>query len=183
MFRHLRSVALLAKRPLVPPARSVPRIFLPMQAVSTVALRASTATNIQVPRLRPAVRSQPYSSTVGVSEQEYHKLADETMHQLTDFFDGLVEDEGDSSMDVSYGSGVLTVVLGKHGTYVINKQTPNRQIWLSSPICGPRRYDYHHKGNEWVYSHDGVAMHTLLSNELSKIFGKEIQVEITPHLK
>jgi hypothetical protein len=31
-------------------------------------------------------------------------------------------------------SGVLTVKLGKHGTYVINKQTPNRQIWLSSPI-------------------------------------------------
>jgi frataxin-like iron-binding protein CyaY len=23
--------------------------------------------------------------------------------------------------------------LGDHGTYVINKQTPNRQIWLSSP--------------------------------------------------
>ncbi len=35
-------------------------------------------------------------------------------------------------------SGVLTVkVGGDHGTYVINKQTPNRQIWLSSPT----RYD------------------------------------------
>lgn len=31
-------------------------------------------------------------------------------------------------------SGVLTVRLGRHGTYVINKQTPNRQIWLSSPV-------------------------------------------------
>jgi len=30
-------------------------------------------------------------------------------------------------------SGVLTVKLGDHGTYVINKQTPNKQIWLSSP--------------------------------------------------
>ncbi len=30
--------------------------------------------------------------------------------------------------------GVLTVKLGKLGTYVINKQTPNRQIWWSSPI-------------------------------------------------
>lgn len=31
-------------------------------------------------------------------------------------------------------SGVLTVkVGGEHGTYVINKQTPNKQIWLSSP--------------------------------------------------
>lgn len=30
--------------------------------------------------------------------------------------------------------GVLTVKLGKHGTYVINKQTPNRQMWMSSPV-------------------------------------------------
>jgi frataxin-like iron-binding protein CyaY len=35
---------------------------------------------------------------------------------------------------VSLQQGVLTVRLGKHGTYVINKQTPNRQIWLSSPV-------------------------------------------------
>ncbi|KAK2547811.1 Frataxin-like protein [Acropora cervicornis] len=31
-------------------------------------------------------------------------------------------------------SGVLTVNLGAgRGTYVINKQSPNKQIWLSSP--------------------------------------------------
>ena len=30
--------------------------------------------------------------------------------------------------------GVLTVKLGQKGTYVINKQTPNRQIWMSSPV-------------------------------------------------
>lgn len=31
-------------------------------------------------------------------------------------------------------SGVLTLKLGLHGTYVINKQPPNKQIWLSSPL-------------------------------------------------
>lgn len=31
-------------------------------------------------------------------------------------------------------SGVLTVRLGDRGTYVLNKQPPNKQIWLSSPI-------------------------------------------------
>jgi hypothetical protein len=31
--------------------------------------------------------------------------------------------------------GVLTVALGgEKGTFVVNKQTPNRQIWLSSPV-------------------------------------------------
>jgi len=31
-------------------------------------------------------------------------------------------------------SGVLTLDLGSHGTYVLNKQPPNKQIWLSSPV-------------------------------------------------
>ena len=34
-----------------------------------------------------------------------------------------------------FQSGVLTVKISDSwGTYVINKQTPNKQIWLSSPI-------------------------------------------------
>lgn len=35
--------------------------------------------------------------------------------------------------------GVMTIDLGDHGTYVINKQAPNKQIWLSSPVSGPIR--------------------------------------------
>jgi frataxin-like iron-binding protein CyaY len=45
---------------------------------------------------------------------------------------------------------VLTVALGgERGTFVVNTQTPNRQIWLSSPVrrdppaaraAAPRRY-------------------------------------------
>ena len=37
-------------------------------------------------------------------------------------------------LTVAMQQGVLTVKLGSHGTYVYNKQTPNRQIWLSSPL-------------------------------------------------
>ena len=30
--------------------------------------------------------------------------------------------------------GILSLKLGSKGTYVINKQSPNRQIWFSSPM-------------------------------------------------
>lgn len=39
-------------------------------------------------------------------------------------------------------AGVLEVSLPPSGTYVINKQPPNKQIWLSSPVSGPKRYDF-----------------------------------------
>lgn len=56
---------------------------------------------------------------------------------------------------------------GALGTYVINRQTPNRQLWLSSPTSGPKRYDF--VDDNWIYKHDGVAMHQLLQDELSKV--------------
>lgn len=36
--------------------------------------------------------------------------------------------------DLNYSDGVMTLKLKDQSTYVINKQTPNRQIWLSSPV-------------------------------------------------
>jgi len=74
------------------------------------------------------------------------------------------------------------------GSYVINKQPPNRQIWLSSPISGQKHYDWVLQGGErlnetqhtkdeicfgeWLYLKDGSNMSTLLNTELG--LGMEI---------
>ncbi|KAL5673645.1 hypothetical protein ACJX0J_017951, partial [Zea mays] len=69
-----------------------------------------------------------------MQEDEFHKLADETIHDLLE----TLEEYGDSiqmdGFDIDYGNQVLTLRLGDLGTYVVNKQSPNRQIWLSSPV-------------------------------------------------
>ncbi|KNC76121.1 iron donor protein CyaY [Sphaeroforma arctica JP610] len=116
-----------------------------------------------------------------MTEKQFQRLADDTMTQLTDIFDEIVEDvEGKDGedLDVTYGNGVLTVDLGNFGTYVINKQTPNKQIWLSSPICGPKRYDFDEEAKEWSYSHDGVSINEVLSKELSDWACKPIEVSL-----
>ncbi|XP_077200998.1 frataxin, mitochondrial isoform X2 [Paroedura picta] len=71
-----------------------------------------------------------------LDESTYEKLAEETLESLMDFFEDLADKHFiPEDYDVSFGTGVLTVKLGGNiGTYVINKQTPNKQIWLSSPI-------------------------------------------------
>ncbi|XP_071436774.1 frataxin, mitochondrial [Pithys albifrons albifrons] len=107
------------------------------------------------------------SDTSSLDETTYEKLAEETLDSLADFFEDLTDKPfTPEDYDVSLGSGVLTIKLGGDmGTYVINKQTPNRQIWLSSPTSGPKRYDW--TGRNWVYSHDRVSLHELLSKEFS----------------
>lgn len=79
-------------------------------------------------------------------------------------------------------AGVLTLHFPPHGTYVLNKQPPNRQIWLSSPVSGPKRYDWvageEARGDDdgggggegevgrWVYLRDGSTLSKLLEGEL-----------------
>ncbi|XP_072618401.1 frataxin, mitochondrial [Vulpes vulpes] len=110
------------------------------------------------------------SSPGSLDETTYERLAETTLDSLAEFFEDLADKPYTlEDYDVSFGSGVLTVKLGGDlGTYVINKQTPNKQIWLSSPSSGPKRYDW--TGKNWVYSHDGVSLHELLATELTKAF-------------
>nr|XP_012225438.1 PREDICTED: frataxin homolog, mitochondrial [Linepithema humile] len=104
-----------------------------------------------------------------LSSVQYEKVCNETLESLTEYFEELIEAAAHlSDGDVSYGDGVLTIKFGDpHGTYVINRQTPNKQIWLSSPKSGPKRYDF--INGQWVYKHDGKTLHELLNNEIPAI--------------
>lgn len=81
-------------------------------------------------------------------------------------------------------AGVLTLKFPPHGTYVLNKQPPNKQIWLSSPVSGPKRYDWvadegqelgkgGWKKGEWVYLRDGSTLSGLLEKEIGVVIGGE----------
>ncbi|XP_065091265.1 frataxin homolog, mitochondrial [Ochlerotatus camptorhynchus] len=120
----------------------------------------------------------------------FETVCSDTLESLCDYFEHLVEEASFlKSADIIYGDGVLTVNLGKpYGTYVINRQSPNRQIWLSSPTSGPKRYDFIPEKsaiNEgyWVYKHDGVSLHELLQEEIGHIVQKEVDFLSLPHSK
>jgi len=95
------------------------------------------------------------------SEAEYSHVADETLEDIQDWIEEALDGVAE---EVNYASGVLTVQVPV-GTWVLNKQTPNRQIWWSSPISGPKRFEY--ENDEWVCSREGVELETLLKKEFS----------------
>ncbi|KAF8641074.1 hypothetical protein AX17_000718 [Amanita inopinata Kibby_2008] len=101
------------------------------------------------------------------------------MDSLLESLEELLDSPGNSDYEVEYHSGVLTLSLGEKGTYVINKQPPNKQIWLSSPFSGPKRYDYVEDIDDWLYSRDSRPMGRLLNDELSKAFGRDVNLGLT----
>ncbi|WZY82962.1 hypothetical protein YC2023_029346 [Brassica napus] len=137
-----------------------------------------------------------YSSIL--QEDEFHKLANVTMNHLLE----KIEDYGDNvqidGFDIDYGvkdrlfdafkilflpfvdvseqNEVLTLKLGSLGTYVLNKQTPNRQIWMSSPVSGPSRFDWDREANAWIYRRTEAKLHKLLEEELESLCGEPIQL-------
>ncbi|KAG6611801.1 Frataxin, mitochondrial precursor [Phytophthora cinnamomi] len=107
-----------------------------------------------------------------MSEHEFMELADETLHDIQSWLDGIEEMLEES--DVMFSQGVLKIDLGEHGTWVINRQVPNRQIWWSSPISGPRRYEYDGESGNWVNTRDRGELVELLRSEILDATGIEI---------
>ncbi|KAJ7130118.1 hypothetical protein C8R43DRAFT_896379 [Mycena crocata] len=117
-----------------------------------------------------------------LSTERYNLVSDTAMDNLLHALENLVDSLGNPTYEVEYHSGVLTLQLGDKGTYVINKQPPNKQIWLSSPFSGPKRYDYHGGNNAWVYSRDGQSLSDLLNRELSDTLKLPVDVTDLTHL-
>mmetsp|Transcript_762 Transcript_762/g.2031 ORF Transcript_762/g.2031 Transcript_762/m.2031 type:complete len:239 (+) Transcript_762:1181-1897(+) len=124
--------------------------------------------------------ARAYASDGAGGAFSFHRVADETLECLQDQFEALVEDEDVEGADVTCDSGVLEIDLGQSGTYVINKQAPNEQLWLSSPISGPFRYDYSREVGAWVYSRDNHRLEDKLSDELSDILGTPVCINTEP---
>ncbi|KAI0786020.1 hypothetical protein C8Q75DRAFT_721722, partial [Abortiporus biennis] len=106
----------------------------------------------------------------------YHRYSDATMENLLERLEDLIDEIENTQYEVEYSSGVLTLKLGDKGTYVINKQPPNKQIWLSSPISGPQRYDYEEEQDNWIYEREHVVLGDLLNKELSSALGQEVDL-------
>ncbi|KAL6771706.1 FTX1 [Auxenochlorella protothecoides x Auxenochlorella symbiontica] len=93
-----------------------------------------------------------------LTEKDFHVVCESTLEELQDKLD----------------QGVLTLRLGTKGTYVINKQAPNHQIWSSSPVSGPVRYDY--IDGRWVYRRDGHDLLERLETEVKELTGLTIHL-------
>ncbi|KAJ3170984.1 hypothetical protein HDU88_008017 [Geranomyces variabilis] len=120
-----------------------------------------------------AVRDGPPAP---LTEREYHARADEMMDHLVDVMEELGEEVDVAGFDVVYASGVLNVTLGSLGTYVVNKQPPNKQIWLSSPVSGPKRFDYVPDTATWICLRTDEDLQTVLATEFSQLLGRTVRL-------
>ncbi len=126
---------------------------------------ATTASTSGTSSSRPSHLTEPSP----ISSEQFHRISDAYIDTLVAKLEALQEERED--VDVEYSAGVLSLIFPPVGTYVLNKQPPNKQIWLSSPISGPKRYDWvetkdGRQVGQWIYLRDGSSLDGLLVEEV-----------------
>lgn len=116
-----------------------------------------------------------------LSEAEFVSLADACLSSFEGSLCAALESHPSlPHFDASLASGVLTLRLGgggaAGGTYVINRQVPNRQLWWSSPVSGPRRYNYERASGRWRGARDGDDLAETLRREVAAATGVDVRL-------
>lgn len=98
----------------------------------------------------------------------FEMVADKTLNFLLDRIDEILGDE----FDVDLNGGILNIELGNRAQYVINKNAPNYEIWMSSPLSGASHYYLEDDLVSWVDTRSGHKFFDKLAQELSQSAGK-----------
>ena len=137
---------------------------LPREMVAAMTADGDASSYFESMRSRVAAAGATRSASSAAGD-DYVALADECLDAILEKADELSDERDDVEAELS--SGVLTLKIAGAGTWVINKQVPNRQLWLSSPVSGPCRYEY--VDGTWTHTRDGSSLSELLERELGLI--------------
>ena len=107
-----------------------------------------------------------------ITPERYTKEVDTILNNI---FEQIDEKEYDF-VDTNLAAGVLSISFNKKKNYVINIQRPNLQVWLSSPISGPQRFEFDVDKNKWVNIRNNKCILEILNDEFNIIL-KENKVD------
>jgi len=75
-----------------------------------------------------------------MTESDFHRAVEAILERI----ESSLEDEED--LDVQMEAGVLTVECADGSRVIVNRQTPNREIWVAARSGG---FHYAHRDGEW----------------------------------
>ena len=101
---------------------------------------------------------------------QFESRADATLARL----EQALEASAGDGLDIELVGGILTLELKAGGIYQINKHSPNREIWLSSPVSGAWHFAWSEPDGAWRSTRGSERLEDLLGRELSAALGEVI---------
>jgi frataxin len=115
----------------------------------------------------------------GFNNIAFNTAADTLLEQIETAVEAC--DHSDVVDDINYSDGVLNIDTIK-GSFVLNKQAPNVQLWLSSPISGPHHYNMvpgEGGAVAWLSDKDQHDLVEKMQRELSEVLSQRVTISST----
>jgi CyaY protein len=84
-------------------------------------------------------------------------------------------DELPTNVDSELSSGILTLTFENGSKIIINRQTPNREIWVAAKSGG---FHFRFVSTDWIDTRSGETLGGLLSRVVSQQAGIETSIDI-----
>ena len=104
--------------------------------------------------------------------ENFETMVEKTIESL---FEATMREIGDMA-EVDLEGGILNIELDDGRVFIINKHSPNRQIWLSSPLSGAHHFSFDENIGAWASTRDSGQLLSLLEDELSNIKGGPVNL-------
>ena len=119
-----------------------------------------------------------------LSHSQYVSAVESTIENISHRLEDMADDgelsgfeELSGEVDISVSEGVLSVVCGDEGTFIISRQTPTQQLWLSSPISGPWHYTFDQDKGDWKCTKGDMPFFDRMDKELTDMLNIEVKFD------
>jgi CyaY protein len=110
------------------------------------------------------------TSQITMPESEFHTRVDGILERLQ-----MQIDELDTDADAEVTSGILTVDFADRSKIIVNRQTPNREIWVAAKSGG---FHFQFDGHNWRDTRSAQLLAELLSKLLSEQLKSKAQISL-----
>ncbi|CAL5973621.1 Frataxin [Hexamita inflata] len=93
--------------------------------------------------------------------EPFTAIADKCLEEVTKYIDKKLPDA-----ETKESHGVFAFKTDA-GEFVLNRQVPEKQMWLSSPVSGPSHFDY--VQNRFYEKNKKIGLSELLEKEIDQI--------------
>ena len=110
------------------------------------------------------------NSAIRLDESEFHQRADALLAAIE-----LQLESADTDIDVETNGGILTLEFANRGKIIVNRQTPNREIWVAAKSGG---FHFHFDGAAWCDTRTGESLASLLSRVVAEQSGSVMSITL-----
>jgi CyaY protein len=103
-----------------------------------------------------------------MNESDFHREVDAVLARIEAAI------EASDALDVDLESGILTVTCPDGSRVIVNRQTPNREIWVAARSGG---FHFRKLGDEWRDTRGGDELFASLARIVSSQSGEKVAFE------